>query len=310
MTEHARSQRLDLLVLARVAGAGGSSSVSPSKLHEGLARFVGLDRSAGERRQEIDERVADLVARGLLTTRPLTVTDEGRKWLCDGLGVDKPPPWATARNRLAPMLALGLRPGSAEAQHTFASSAQLQAAVIARAHGFDLTRPTLPQVLNLLCAQALATHQTVRSAADVRALLTESWVEQERWMPETRPAAPPPVAPAPGPRTTSPPAAEPMTSDEFADAVRAAAAQEQDGRFGDRKVFISALHRRLATADDRFRTLTLADFKTRLLEANVQRQLTLARADYVAAMDPDTVAASHIHDLGSDFHFVLDEEAR
>jgi hypothetical protein len=301
MNEHGRSQRLDLLVLARVAG--GSSPVSPSKVRDSILRFAGADRSPAERRHEIEARIDDLVARGLLTRKPLTVSDEGRKWLCGGLGVDSPPPWKVACERLAPMLALGLLPGSKEAQHTFASTAQVQAEVIARGFGLRLSRPTVAQVLNALTALALETHQPVKSTRDLRPMLAELWVERERWEPDVKATARPvplPVAPA----------SPPLGLDELAAAVRVTAAEERTGRFGDRKVFISALHRRLTSLDPRFEHMTLEDFKARLVEANARRLLTLARADYVSAMDTAEVTASHVHDLGSDFHFVLDEEGR
>lgn len=84
----------------------------------------------------------------------------------------------------------------------------------------------------------------------------------------------------------------------------------QGDRFGDRKVFISTLHRRLTETDPRFRDMGLAEFKQQLLLANRQGLVTLARADYVLAMDYADVEASHVHDLGSDFHFVIDESAR
>ena len=77
------------------------------------------------------------------------------------------------------------------------------------------------------------------------------------------------------------------------------------GRYGASKVFIAAIWRRLKT-DPEFRGVTLDQFKQRLVKANRDRYLSLARADLVGAMDPQEVTQSEISDRGADFHFVLD----
>jgi hypothetical protein len=95
---------------------------------------------------------------------------------------------------------------------------------------------------------------------------------------------------------------------DFASAVRAAAAREEaPGRFGDQKIFIAALWRRLHESDARFAGMSLEEFKKQLVAANGKRLLLLARADFPSAMDAAEVNASHIHDRNSDFHFVIDE---
>lgn len=78
-------------------------------------------------------------------------------------------------------------------------------------------------------------------------------------------------------------------------------------RYGDRKVFIGPLH---AFVCEAWGPLPRPAFDRLLLDANRQGLLTLARADYVAAMDPALVAASLIEDLGAEFHFVLDPHVR
>ncbi len=77
------------------------------------------------------------------------------------------------------------------------------------------------------------------------------------------------------------------------------------GRFGPHKVFIAAVWRRLS-ADPRFAGMTEAQFKRRLVDANREGLLELARADLVGAMNQREIMASEIRDLGSEFHFVLD----
>lgn len=73
--------------------------------------------------------------------------------------------------------------------------------------------------------------------------------------------------------------------------------------FGPRKVFISAVWDALPSrvANE----LDLSGFKRRLLEARRAGQICLARADLVAAMDPDAVRRSEAHDDGAEFHFVV-----
>ena len=53
--------------------------------------------------------------------------------------------------------------------------------------------------------------------------------------------------------------------------------------------------------------LALDDFKARLVAAHRAGELTLARADLVAAMDPALVAASEIAADGASFHFLVKE---
>jgi hypothetical protein len=77
------------------------------------------------------------------------------------------------------------------------------------------------------------------------------------------------------------------------------------GRFG-RKVFIGGLWRQIRT-HPQFEGMTLQQFKRRLFEAHKQQLLVLARADLVAAMDPEEVAESEYDAGGATFHFVVDE---
>jgi hypothetical protein len=78
-----------------------------------------------------------------------------------------------------------------------------------------------------------------------------------------------------------------------------------DGRFGDEKIFVSAIWRGVER-DRRLGSYSLDRFKKWLLNANRRGQLALARADLVSAMDPKLVAESEIEDRGATFHFVLD----
>jgi hypothetical protein len=79
-----------------------------------------------------------------------------------------------------------------------------------------------------------------------------------------------------------------------------------DGRYGPYKVFVSEIWRRLS-ADPRFHKMSLPEFKDRLMDANQEGWLNLARADFVGAMNREQVHTSEIRDRGASFHFVLDE---
>lgn len=75
-------------------------------------------------------------------------------------------------------------------------------------------------------------------------------------------------------------------------------------RFG-RKVFVSAIWRSI-NEDPRLHGIDEEEFKRLLLLAHRERLLSMARADYVAAMNADEVAESEIKADGATFHFVLD----
>ena len=104
-------------------------------------------------------------------------------------------------------------------------------------------------------------------------------------------------APAGRGRASSTPAFD-VTS--FARAVQAAAADPKVKRWGDRKVYISAIWRAIGSRLG----LRLPDFKRRLVEANRMGLVRLARGDLVAAMDRRELASSETTHLNATFHFV------
>jgi hypothetical protein len=82
----------------------------------------------------------------------------------------------------------------------------------------------------------------------------------------------------------------------------------RDGVFGDRKVFIASVWNALRQQAT-WSALTLDDFKARLLAAHRAGAVELARADLVAAMNPELVASSETHADGASFHFIVREAA-
>ena len=96
---------------------------------------------------------------------------------------------------------------------------------------------------------------------------------------------------------------------DFAVAVNDAVSHvPESGRFGIRKVFVSAVWDALHASSRA--GLSFDGFKAQLFAAHRAQLLSLARADLVAAMPPDTVAASLIEIPGATFHFVVDAQAR
>jgi hypothetical protein len=79
-----------------------------------------------------------------------------------------------------------------------------------------------------------------------------------------------------------------------------------EGRFGDRKVFIAPLWDRVGGKIH----MSLLEFKRWLIDQHRQRHLTLARADLIAAMPYDMVRRSEANTegahSGATYHFVID----
>ncbi|WP_437827842.1 hypothetical protein [Sorangium sp. So ce1153] len=107
-----------------------------------------------------------------------------------------------------------------------------------------------------------------------------------------------------GARSLLAPQTAPLPADESAFAARVleAARTSKSGRFGDNKVFISHVLRRLA--EDGVAIGDADAFKARLVSAHRRGFLALNRADLVEAMDPADVDASETRYLSTTFHFV------
>jgi hypothetical protein len=185
----------------------------------------------------------------------------------------------------------------------------------------------------LAAAQAAGT--AVTHADKLRTAVLGGWLAadgQAGTAARSRAAAggPPSQVPEPAPRAPSPaPAAAPAATghapevggapartwalaqaDDLVGFARqvldAARAVEGSGRFGSRKVFISAAWRTLQAGTGG--ALDLDRFKRRLVEANRAGLLRLHRADLVAAMDPAEVRASEVAHLNATFHFIECEQ--
>lgn len=113
------------------------------------------------------------------------------------------------------------------------------------------------------------------------------------------------VPPKIQPKDPLPPIDPEATNEQLLTAVKRAIPMiGDDGRFGHEKVFVSAIWHQIANRAPH--EISFDDFKAWLLDANRKRDLDLARADLVGAMDAKLVADSEIRGSGTTFHFVLD----
>jgi hypothetical protein len=128
-------------------------------------------------------------------------------------------------------------------------------------------------------AALLAARETGAVRADVRALrdaLVRRWLCGQQWAVEV-----------------------PAAADPFAAAVHAAAARATVGVVSARKVFIASVWR-----DPAFAGQSLDAFKRQLLISHTAGSVRLARADLVAAMDPELVLSSEVQHLEATYHFI------
>lgn len=184
----------------------------------------------------------------------------------------------------------------------------VQAVLLARA--LQASREAEPtQAMRQLAAKSVGAKRS--DAESLRLAALRSWL-----VPSSEPIAPVPVRPAvsstPAARNElagAPPpgffdSAAPAPREElqgFAERVRQAARASTSGRFGEDKIFISHVWRMLR---DQLQGVDERTFKSRLVEANRARLLSLSRADLVEAMDPADVSDSETRYLGATFHFI------
>jgi hypothetical protein len=250
--------------------------------------------------------------------------------------------WETVKAKYLFACALGLPPPAAKKEKIHKSSIkQVSAAILARYDRIDIDGdPTLTRIADALVWQTLGvqtraplTLKAVRELILSRALGTTGPQKPQksdktmaqlaakkvgarrakinelrtatlrRWIEGTDGASEMSTA---GAEVPSPPAATAAPVDDnedaFAARVLAAARESKTGRFGDNKVFISHVFRKLA--DEGAISRDLQAFKERLANAHLRGLLSLSRADLVEAMTANDADMSEtLHD-GATFHFV------
>lgn len=276
------------------------------------------ENSLDEARSAATAALGMLRHRGLVSDRKLTAT--GSQVLCNACGVSRKPAWNTFRQRYFPAIALGVAPAPVTRRGPDALAQRL-----ARKLGVA-EPPTMIALCDSLIARELRMPPGKLTLARIRAHVLAQCVQAEAKggsgdvrsdMQHTAITHGPPAAePRPDVRAHGPssPPLEPLVpiaavddrSPDLLAFVRETLTEIGDeGRFGQEKVFVSALWHELAHRGPPAR-LSLDHFKQWLVAANRNRWLTLARADVVGAMDPTKVRESEIQDRGATFHFVLD----
>jgi hypothetical protein len=332
MTTTATTAPASELILVRLLTAA-KTKLSPSKVRSDVGRFFRRPPTA----EEWQAYINDLVAAGLLTVRPYRLTDAGRALALERLGLNELPAranWPALRDGYLVPALLG---ASADQRSVAASAEGLPVLLLRRRYGLR-TGTTLAQVVEeLICKELGFSEETnvkdlsllmlrrllktderldieqlrkqlVRHAVNarnvkvdsLRAAVLQDWVDGENPRPER------PISAAEDKRAPEPGGFDLPT---FAETVRAAARHSSDGRFGDNKVFINHLWRRLQH-EPNFPRLDLPAFKGRLVEANHAGLLRLERADLVQAMNPTDVQESATSYENALFHFVLIERER
>jgi hypothetical protein len=299
---------------------------SPRDVRNSLAKFFRRPPA----REEWQEIFGRLRGEGLLEPKSLRLTEAGRAHALEFLGVDELPPrtqWRSMAARYLLPKALGLAPGTEATQKQLQRDG-LAALLLKRQFRLPVgTGSTLGNVLEALTCRELGFPE-ITSLEGLKAqvlsrLLGSDDVLDDDHLAKTLPRVllgAPKGGPdglrdkvlrgwADGPEHTGPAVSPPRAVDfdlpSFANTVKAAARDcPPDGWFGDNKVFINRVWRRLGD-EPGFPHLELPAFKQRLVEANTANLLTLSRADLVQVMNPADVSESETHHLNAVFHFVL-----
>lgn len=314
MTMMVKRDRLETLVIARMVTSG--KPLAAAELAKQLQRFAPATASEAAWREEVAAVTPEHASRDELARR-----------------VGKAVTWMQLVERVLPGLALGIAADDSKAHAKLAGRDAWTAAIAGRAlglwtHGAPPSLPAVcdayawqqlalpgkpkrcpPEVRAVFLQRELATdagppdrllrlyvaRQLGAPRAELRALrdaLVRRWLEGREL--DGRAGAGAGTLPA-----------RPALA--FADEVRDVARATTHGVFGDRKVFISSVWDELRRHPT-WSALTLDEFKARLVRAHQAGDVVLARADLVAAMNPELVAASETTADGASFHFIVREE--
>lgn len=298
---------------------------SPGQVRADLDKFFRRPPST----EQWGEVTARLKTEGLLQEKSLRLSDNGQSQALAFLGIKELPPratWKTIKARYLLRKALDISSTEPGASKRIQRADALAALLLRRRFQLPVAADaSLSNVLEALACKELGFPQ-LSSLADLKAQALS------RLLGESQPLKPSDLARQvprillgatrgglDGLRDTvlagwgdSPdhesvasesPAAE-FELETFANTVRAAARDCPTGRVGDNKVFISHVWKRLRDEPGLPR-LDLPAFKSKLVEANARRLLTLSRADLVQLMEPGDVAESETPYLNAVFHLIL-----
>lgn len=311
--------RVEELVLARIWTAP-KRGVKKSEIKRALAPFVEHAFSPAEWSSELDRLLAKLIADGELSEQPLQLTDRGQARLLKSLRLSPRAPrmtWKTFKSSLGLARALAIDDAKSIA------GPRLGAFLLARRHNIDGVTSVNTAIdtllwrqlglqrsdtltLSKLRAEALARALGSDGKRDLKRLRRQAIAEaagstsadaesvrravMRRWLS---------ASDAPAHEQPAPPRNDLAR---FAKRVLEVAGAKETRRFGE-EAFISSIWEQMSRSPA-WKEMSLADFKTQLVEANRAGLLRLNRADLVAAMDEDDVARSETRYLNATFHFV------
>ncbi|RKG67517.1 hypothetical protein D7V80_15995 [Corallococcus sp. CA054B] len=317
--------RLQGLALAWLATRSEKKAGTRNELVKTLHAFVEHRWSRGEWTGRFDALLAELREGKLVEARGrsgLTLTGAGRQQALKFLRVDSPKGLTWKRVKQQHLLAKGLGlPGSKPALGRLSDADGVRALVLKRAHKLEGPEtPTLAQVRDRLLWRQLGVEtDEAFSLRAVQAHLLGQLLDQEVRDPKrgveqlaaravgaarvdaevVRMAALREWVLAEAEKAS----VKPLSTDTASFARRvldAAGAVPPSGRFGDNKVFISHVWKALQPEwADR------PAFNEALLAANRAQQLSLGRADLLAAMNPRDITESEVRTVSATFHFVV-----
>ncbi len=298
--------RLDTLVLARTATT--AERLGPAALATTLARFAPASFTG-----------PDWLA-AIAATVERTCTLDAREELGRRLATSDIRTWKQLSERVFPALGLGVAASDSKVLARLVGRDEWTAAIAGRALGLwsEGPPPSLSAVCDAYAWQRLGlTGRAKRCPPEVRAVFLQRELQTDSGPPDR-------LLRLFAARALEAPRAELRVLRDtlvrrwllgkelgtqlssFADEVRRVARSASHGLFGTRKVFISAVWDELRRSGP-WSALSLPEVKSRLLAAQRTGALELARADLVAAMDPQLVAASETLADGASFHFVVRE---
>jgi hypothetical protein len=340
LTQTVAVTKVGTLILARLLAP--SSRLNPVSLRKDVEPFF-RGRETGAWHDLLGETVAGLEREGLITLKPLALTESGRVRALECLGLDSMPAkvnWKQIKSKFLVAVAFGIPVDDAQQRKQVATADGLRVAILKARYQLPNVK-TMAQALDALVRQALDMGATEKLTMPVlkakvlggflkllgnpalkefKAQLPVDAVKANRntveelqagvlrnWFAEESVDESQPAndeAAATSPETP-PVETAPHRFDlaDFASRVRAVAGASETGRFGDNKVFISHVWRALQNEND-FPDMTESEFKTHLTEANHAGLLSLSRADLVEVMAPADVEASEARYLHAVFHFI------
>lgn len=322
------TDRLDVLILARLSVTG--KPPRPSSVSGAIFAFVAGQLTAAEWRERFASMVASLREQGLVEHKALTLTGSGWQRLQQLLGLKTRPSaknWQSFTKKYLPQLVasqsgVGPVPNLAllvlsERLRVPSDAAKTPARLVnswlRQAYGIRSNKMTLDALRAALLARELGVpakadlDRVVRVGAAklagapkgnqqelIRALTT-------RWLTGETPAR---RGEQEASRAVNGEAGHgAVASSDLVRKVKSAARHPNVHHFGPDKVFIGSVWDALRD-DPEVSSLGENGFKRMLIDAHRSGALVLARADLVAAMSPDDVAASETRHLNATYHFI------